>query len=186
LEKTAVNGLIAAIFVAALGYFLAPVWDDFSTAMRPVIGGALVDLIRIAILIGIFIFGFAVLHYFGVLGAGANPVGTRERKDYEGLCKRIAGGNWIEREYARKLNVFLDGIDHFFGDEKMADRTLFPHAFGLRDPTPLWTAPAFDRCLLLALVYPIAAIILIWAISGHVGPAESAMDYKQATRGSAL
>jgi hypothetical protein len=29
---------------------------------------------------------------------------------------------------------------------------------------PLWTAPAFDRCLLLALIYPIMAIFLIWAV----------------------
>ena len=57
----------------------------------------------------------------------------------------------------------------------MADRTLFPHAFGLRTPAPLWTAPAFDRCLLLALFYPIVTILLIWAISGHVGPAEEAL-----------
>jgi hypothetical protein len=35
----------------------------------------------------------------------------------------------------------------------MADRTLFPHAFGLKKAAPLWTAPAFDRCLLLALIY---------------------------------
>jgi hypothetical protein len=31
-----------------------------------------------------------------------------------------------------------------------------------------------DRCLLLALIYPIATILLIWAVSGHVGPAEAA------------
>jgi hypothetical protein len=49
-------------------------------------------------------------------------------------------------------------------------RSLFPHAFGLRTPAPLRTAPAFDRCLLLALLYPILTIFLIWAVSGHVGP----------------
>ena len=54
----------------------------------------------------------------------------------------------------------------------MADRTLFPRAFGLRTPTPLWTAPAFDRCLLLALLYPAAMILIMWTVSGHVGPAE--------------
>jgi hypothetical protein len=53
---------------------------------------------------------------------------------------------------------------------------LLPHAFGLKKPAPLWTAPAFDRCLLLALIYPIATIFVIWAISGHVGPAETALS----------
>jgi hypothetical protein len=38
--------------------------------------------------------------------------------------------------------------------------------------------PAFNRCLLLALVYPIAMIFVIWAISGHVGPAEAALGLK--------
>ena len=56
-----------------------------------------------------------------------------------------------------------------------ADRTLWPHAFGLRTPAPLWTAPAFDRCLLLALLYPILTMSVIWAASGHVGPAEHAL-----------
>jgi hypothetical protein len=57
----------------------------------------------------------------------------------------------------------------------MKSRTLSPRAFGLKTPAPLWTAPAFDRCLLLALIYPIATIFLIWAIFGHVGPAEAAL-----------
>jgi hypothetical protein len=53
---------------------------------------------------------------------------------------------------------------------------LFPRAFGLRNPAPLWTAPSLDRCLLLALVYPIVTIWVIWAVSGHVGPAEAALN----------
>src|SRR5215471_8656036 len=46
---------------------------------------------------------------------------------------------------------------------------------GLKTPAPLWTAPAFELCLLLALIYPTATIFIIWAISGHVGPAELAL-----------
>ena len=41
----------------------------------------------------------------------------------------------------------------------LAWTTLFPHAFGLRKPAPLWTAPAFDRCLLLGVFYPYTAIL---------------------------
>jgi hypothetical protein len=43
---------------------------------------------------------------------------------------------------------------------------------------PLWTAPALDRCLFLALIYPITAIFLIWAISGQVGPAEASLGMR--------
>jgi len=143
--------------------------------MKPALGAPLTDLVRIAAYVGIAAFSFAVLHYFGVLGAGAETVGTRERSEYDTLRQRIVAGNWIAREYARRLDAFLNAVDRFFGDAGMADRTLFPHAFGLRKPAPLWTAPAFDRCLLLALVYPVAAIVLIWAISNHAGPAELAL-----------
>ncbi len=47
--------------------------------------------------------------------------------------------------------------------------------FRLREASPLWTAPAFDRCLLIALLYPIVTVILFWVVSGHVGPAEKAL-----------
>jgi hypothetical protein len=113
--------------------------------------------------------------YLGVLGAGARPKGSPARQAYDALRESLSEGNMAARLYAIRLTAFLDWIDRFFGDAGMADRTLFPRAFGLKTPAPLWTAPAFDRCLLLALIYPIATIFLIWAVSGHVGPAEAAL-----------
>ena len=100
-----------------------------------------------------------------------------------GFARAFLAKIFAVRSYIRRLRAFLDWIERFFGDVGMADRTLFPHAFGLRTPAPLWTAPAFDRCLLLALIYPIATIVFIWAISGHVGPAEAAMGLKAGTPG---
>ena len=118
---------------------------------------------------------FIYKYYLGVLAQGAQAEGSEERKDYDELRANLAGGNLAARLYAKWLTAFLDGVERFFGDVRMADRTLFPRAFGLKKPAPLWTAPAFDRCLLLALIYPIATIFLIWTISGHVGPAEAAL-----------
>jgi hypothetical protein len=113
--------------------------------------------------------------YVGVLGAGGRPKGSPARLAYDELRESLSGGNMPARLYAKSLSAFLDAIDRFFGDAGKADQTLFPRAFGLNTPAPLWTAPAFDRCLLLALIYPIVALIIIWAISGHVGPAEAAL-----------
>jgi hypothetical protein len=169
LNKPALDALFAAVFAAVLGVILAPLWNDFWAGKMPAVGAPLVTLIGSFILAGIAAFGFAVLHYFGLLGAAAEPVGTRERSGYDALRQRIA------RDYARRLEVFLDAVDRFFDDAKMADQTLFPHAFGLRNPAPLWTAPAFDRCLLLAFFYLTATIVVIWAVSNHVGPAEAAL-----------
>jgi hypothetical protein len=113
--------------------------------------------------------------YLGVLAAGGHPKGSPARLAYEELRDSLSLGNLAARLYSRWLSAFLDAVDRFFGDAGKADQTLFPRAFGLKTPAPLWTAPAFDRCLLLALLYPIAVIFVIWAISGHVGPAEAAL-----------
>lgn len=169
------DAFFAAVFTAVLGVIFAPPLSDLWADIKPALGAPLTDLIRILAYIVVAAFSFAVLHYFGILGAGAELQGTRERGDYEELRARIASGNWIAREYAFRLYFFLNSVDRFLGDAGMADRTLFPQAFGLRRPAPLWTAPSFDRCLLLALVYPVAAIVLIWVVSNDVGPAEAAL-----------
>jgi hypothetical protein len=114
------------------------------------------------------------VRYFGLLGASDAPAGSRDRLGYDDLRDSLAAGGAATQLYARWLTAALDRVDRFFGDAGMADRTLFPHAFGLKTPAPLWTAPAFDRCLLVALVYPIVTIFIMWAVSGHVGPAEEA------------
>jgi hypothetical protein len=126
---------------------------------------------------------FVFPYYVGLLGQGAQPEGSLERKDYDALRTSLAGGNLAARLYARWLTSFLDWIERFFGDAGMADRTLFLRAFGLMKPAPLWTAPAFDRCLLLALIYPIATIFVIWAISGDFGPAEAALGIRPEIHG---
>ncbi len=96
-------------------------------------------------------------YYLGVLAQGAAPEGSIERQDYDKLRASLAGGNLAARLYAKWLTAFLDGVERFFGDVGMADRTLFPGAFGLKKPAPLCTAPALDRCLLLGLPMPAAS-----------------------------
>jgi hypothetical protein len=90
---------------------------------------------------------FIYKYYLGVLAQGMAPQGSIERQDYDKLRASLAGGNLAARLYAKWLTAFLDWIERFFGDAGMADRTLFPHAFGLETPVPTWTAPALDRCL---------------------------------------
>lgn len=114
-------------------------------------------------------------YYLGVLAQGAALEGSIERRDYDKLRATLTGGNLAARLYAKWLTRFLDGIERFFGDAGMASRSLFPHAFGLKKPAPLWTPRAFDRCLFLALVYPIATIFIFWVLTGHEGPAEVAL-----------
>ncbi|SUS07895.1 conserved membrane hypothetical protein [Candidatus Defluviicoccus seviourii] len=113
--------------------------------------------------------------YAGMLAASALPADDNDRAGYDELRESLAAGGAMAHFYAERLKRILDRVERFFGDAGMAEPTLFPRAFGLNTPAPLWSAPAFDRCLLLALVYPIATIFVIWVISGHVGPAEAAL-----------
>jgi hypothetical protein len=166
--------------VAGIGHAISDLLD---IAFKLLTGGstrpvaqAISDLLTIfkygAVLVFLFLWGrYSIV----VLGATKEPEGRYARREYDNLRENLARGGTPARLYQERLTQFLDWIDKFFGDAGRADRTLFPHAFGLKKPAPLWTAPAFDRCLLLALIYPIATIFLIWAVSGHAGPAEAAL-----------
>ncbi len=113
--------------------------------------------------------------YVGVLGAGDAIEGSLERRAYDNLRASLMEGGSPTRIYGRLLTAFLDWIDRVFVDYDKAPLGVFRHAFRLRRSYPLWTGAAFDRCLSLALIYPIVSIVLIWAISGHAGPAEAAI-----------
>jgi hypothetical protein len=122
---------------------------------------------------------FIYKYYLGVLAQGGKPEGSIERQDYDQLRASLKEGNLAARLYAKWLTKFLDWIEQFFGDVGTVSRTPFlPGFLRLRSPAPLWTVPAFDRCLALALIYPIATVFLIWAISGQVGPAEETLGLK--------
>jgi len=172
---TTIGPLIASVIGAAIGW-LTGGSSGFS-------GHALTSLLAIVGAVSGLAFSLMYRRYLGVLGAGGSRRGYPAREAYDRLRESLSGGNLPARIYADRLGAFLDAVDRFFGDAGMADRTLFPHAFGLRTPAPLWTAAAFDRCLLLALIYPIATILIIWAVSGHVGPAEAALHLKSGLPG---
>jgi hypothetical protein len=162
-------------FLVAAALCVLAIWLAAGQLTRLVPEGPLRTLFIVVVGLWIAAIPFVYVFYLGLLAQGAKPEGSIERQDYDRLRANLAGGNLAARLYAKWLTKFLDWIEHFFGDAGMADRTLFPRAFGLKKPAPLWTARALDRCLFLALLYPIATIFLIWAISGHVGPAEAAL-----------
>jgi hypothetical protein len=53
--------------------------------------------------------------------------------------------------------------------------SLIARALYLETDGPRWTAAAFDKCVLLALVYPVLIVFTIWTFTGHVGVAEHAL-----------
>jgi hypothetical protein len=140
-------------------------------------GSALAALGKVTFGVASLVLGLNYRRYLGILGADRRR--PAERQTYDALRESLAyRTNAAARIYADRLTAFLDRVDCFFGDAGIADRTLFPRAFGLRTPAPLWTAPAFDRCLLLAFIYPFLMIFLIWTISGHGGSIETTLHLK--------
>jgi hypothetical protein len=138
----AIGSLVTTVIGAAIGWFG---WSGS-------IGAPLTTLLAAVGGISGLIFSLMYKRYIGVLAAGGGRKGYPARDAYERLRASLSGGNLASRLYADWLTKFLDAVDRFFGDAGMADRTLFPRAFGLKTPAPLCTAPAFDRCLLLALI----------------------------------
>jgi hypothetical protein len=116
-------------------------------------------------------------YYFFVLPSGKDPAGSVERKHYDDLRNDLARGGTAARIYADGLTKTLSAVEEFFGDTGKTMRPLVANAFGLQQARPLWTAPAFDRCILLTLIYPIVTIFFVWVISGHVGVAEAALAF---------
>jgi hypothetical protein len=177
----AIGPLVTAVIGAAIGWLPGE--------LTGAIGQPLTVLFAAAGGLSGLAFSLMYNRYLGVLDASKHPNKLRaraktqaernayaERQAYDVLLESLRGGNIAARLYTDWLTKFLDAVDRFFGDAGMADQTLFPRAFGLRTPAPLWTALAFDRCLLLALIYTVASIFIIWAVSGRVGPAEDALD----------
>jgi hypothetical protein len=112
------------------------------------------------------------------------PAAVRTSAGLTTRCGRALSRAGCRRAfYSERLRGVLDAVDLFFGDAGMGHRTLWPRAFGLRTSAPLWTAVSFDRCLLLALIYPIGAVLFMWLLAGHEGPAEHALGLPPNARG---
>jgi hypothetical protein len=160
--------------MVALGAALA--W--LTAGASGTIGPALTALLSAVGGTSFLAFSLMYRRYLGILAAGGDPKGSPERESYDTLRASLARGGLAARLYARRLSRLRDSVDDFFGDAGMADFSLLPRAFGLNEPAPLWTPRAFDRCLFLSFVYPVATIFLIWTVSGHAGPAELALGLK--------
>jgi hypothetical protein len=165
---------IFAVFIAFLAW-LSPRSTELRTALTTL--GAV--LAGVCALVTSLLYG----RYLGVLRAGAEPADSLEGSAYVRLWKSLAEGGKPALIYADWLTRFLDAVDHFFGDAGIVAEPPFRHMFGLKTAAALWTAPAFDRCLVLALIYPIVTILFIWAISGRVGPAEAALGLQATVAG---
>lgn len=103
--------------------------------------------------------------------AAAWYVGAAVREpgpDREQLVRWLEQGA-LRAQYVWLLERALDRLDRFLGDAGRADLS-WPSPFGNRRPAPCRTGRALDACALLAVVYPLASVLFVWAWVGDAGP----------------
>jgi hypothetical protein len=136
--------------------------------------------VSIPVVATIITISIAMARYWLIMCSyAAAAEGSREREAADGLRKRLEQGGGAGKIYEAALTRFLNAVDRFFGDVDPAAKTLWPGAFGFKGQAPFWTAPAYDRCLLIALLYPLLAMLIIWTVTGAVGPGERALGLRE-------
>jgi len=175
------NSLFGEAAAAAIGAVfgvlvdrLLPI-DEFAKQFSPIL--------RIFFVASVVVFFWQAQRYYGILSGAAGPRGSRGRGAYESLRQDLVEGGTPAKVYAKWLTWALGKVDAFFGDAGRNDRSRFARRLGLETPGPRWTAAAFDRCLLLALIYPVLTIYAVWVWSGHVGVAEQSLSLPPSSAG---
>ena len=130
--------------------------------------GAAVATLAVVVLVALTVMS---LYYGQVLHYGGAQSGSLERRRYDGLRDELAREHRIAAIYTRRLDRTLDALDRFFNNLNPAEQAALKQSGALR----IWSGWMFDRCLLIAIIYPIATAVLVWAVLGVVGPAEEAM-----------
>ena len=142
--------------------------------------------VRVLAAVALVLFAWKAWNYWDILGGVDEPQGSTEHEEYNALLGALQSGGTPAMVYRDWLTKALDRVDIFFGDPERNNKSWFARILGLETPGARWTAPAFDRCFLLALLYPIVTIIAVWAWSGHVGVAGQALGLRESPLGEPL
>ncbi len=157
--------VLGAILLGSFSWLGPFFWDMLNPPVRFAIafGGLTASAAAIAMLVNL----------------GGADERSAHRQRYIALRESIANGG-VKHFYTRGLHAMLARADRFFEGDGTRIAIRQQKAFGMQDPAPLCTPQSYDRCLLIALIYPIAVIFLAWAWYGHSGPAEAALGLKPA------
>ena len=119
-------------------------------------------------------------YYFKVLDGSGEDHKSLAYIDYLKLRESLEFGGTFNLRYVAWLSWTLNKVDVFFGDAPGNDQSSLARRVGLQTAGPTWTAPSYDKSLLLALLYPVATMLAIWIAFGHVGVAERALGLREA------
>jgi hypothetical protein len=173
-ELAAILGIIGMIVV---GFHSLMEWSGLPAYIGTTYGEPIKILYWVVSTLVLIGFSAQFLHKYELLGAGAEPAETSLRDDFDALRANLAEHHDSEDAYATRLKKFLAWVDAFFQEKSEPTQ----RALLLRELAHLWTASALDRCLQLALIYPVTTIFVVWAISGEAnGPVEQALKLNAA------
>ncbi|MCA8901902.1 MAG: hypothetical protein KDA53_11710 [Hyphomonas sp.] len=146
---------------------------QFLSAFVGMYWAGLLVLVGVALgLIGLGYFKFVIPSGKVFEGEGANA--EAQRTEYASWRHRLVHGGRVAQTYDDLLSLTLNRVDKMFGDEPASTRH--------RPAT--WTGEALDRCVLLALLYPVLSLLVIWHITGINGAAETALGMVAGTSDS--
>ena len=173
--KPSSDAVLSAAIAAAVGVFaflgalLVPLLADLSAPVR----WSLFAASAIALPTWVY--------YYFVLGGGDEPPFSSWRREFESLRESPGGFNAL---YARYLTRALDGLDLFLGDAETDEVARLARASGTPPKvSQCWSALAYDKCLLLALIYPLLTMFAVWVASGQAGDAEEAIGLSESSPG---
>ena len=109
-------------------------------------------------------------------GALKEPGHDRDR-----LVRSLRLGGDLRRHYVFWVSRALNRVDRFLGDDGKAEWSLRVRLIDNHRPAPYWTGWSFDKCALLAVVYPLAAMFCTWAWAGEAGEFGDALGFAVAT-----
>jgi len=180
------SGLIGGIFIGAVGSSIGGLVSDFFASDD---GSPNVAIALGAIALTIFI--ALVIHYWQsllssyeiVLEYSEAPPRSRERRIYNKTARNLTTTNkrndvLAGKIYSKLIKEALNWTEKLLADDSEKTTSLWPRAFGLQNNYSLWTAPSYDRCLYLALIYPVLGLFIVWAFTGESGHFEEALSLK--------
>lgn len=107
------------------------------------------------------VFGIVWTVYFNVLS-------ETDTENYRQLKSRLVEGEGAIYAYRHRLLLLLNWVDRFF--EQSNNKT--PYKMNE------WSAKAFERCLMLCVMYPLIAVLIGWTLFGNAGAFGQALGFE--------
>ena len=136
------------------------------------------------VLVIVAVFIYYVDQYGKILSYRDSPKDSMARDAYNRIRSSLRSINKLGdtpfgTRYRGAITSKLHGVERWVGDAGYPNSERLCCKLNLDYVRPLWTPESFDRCLLLAFLYPFLSLKLVWVVSESIGPAERALGLQE-------